>query len=30
MIHADIAMLVELSRTAVPHGPLLLSGNRGT
>jgi hypothetical protein len=29
MIRADIAMLVEPSCAAVPHGPLLLSGNHG-
>jgi hypothetical protein len=28
-IRADVAMLAEPSRTAVPRGPLLLSGNRG-
>jgi hypothetical protein len=29
MIHADIVMLMKPSRTAVPRGPLLLSGNHG-
>jgi hypothetical protein len=29
MIRADVAMLAELSRVTVPHGPLLLSGNHG-
>jgi hypothetical protein len=28
-ICADVALLTEPSRIAVPHGPLLLSGNRG-
>jgi hypothetical protein len=27
MIHADVSMLTESSRTTVPRGPLLLSGN---